>query len=83
LREAGDLLGIKLLDHLILGDDRLYSFADQGWPLVGDSERHMVPVVNNLFECMTPVDTFTRFQIPTTSGGLFLRLRTPKNEATC
>lgn len=33
LREAGDLLGIKLLDHLILGDDRLYSFADQGWPL--------------------------------------------------
>ncbi|HWF58732.1 MAG TPA: JAB domain-containing protein [Nitrospira sp.] len=33
LREAGDLLGIRLLDHLILGDDRLYSFADEGWPL--------------------------------------------------
>ena len=33
LREAGDVLGIRLLDHLILGDDRLYSFADQGWPL--------------------------------------------------
>ena len=33
LREAGDLLGIRLLDHLILGDNRLYSFADQGWPL--------------------------------------------------
>lgn len=33
LREAGDLLGIRLLDHLILGDDRVYSFADQGWPL--------------------------------------------------
>lgn len=33
LREAGDVLGIKLLDHLILGGDRLYSFADQGWPL--------------------------------------------------
>ena len=32
LQEAGDLLGIRLLDHLILGDDRLYSFADQGWP---------------------------------------------------
>ncbi|MDF0668780.1 MAG: JAB domain-containing protein [Nitrospira sp.] len=32
LREAGDLLGIRLLDHLILGDDRHYSFADQGWP---------------------------------------------------
>jgi DNA repair protein RadC len=33
LREAGDLLGIRLLDHIILGDDRLYSFADQGRPL--------------------------------------------------
>ncbi|MBK9948259.1 MAG: hypothetical protein IPP12_13870 [Nitrospira sp.] len=33
LREAGDLLGIRLLDHLVLGEDRLYSFADQGWPL--------------------------------------------------
>ena len=33
LREAGDLLGIRLLDHLILGDNCIYSFADQGWPL--------------------------------------------------
>lgn len=33
LRDAGELLGIRLLDHLILGDDRLYSFADQDWPL--------------------------------------------------
>ena len=32
LREAGDLFGISLLDHLILADDRYYSFADQGWP---------------------------------------------------
>jgi DNA repair protein RadC len=32
LREAGELLGITLLDHLILGDHRHYSFADQGWP---------------------------------------------------
>lgn len=31
LREAGDLLGIRLLNHLILGDEDLYSFA--GWPL--------------------------------------------------
>ena len=31
LREAGDLLGITLLDHLILGEG-FYSFADQGWP---------------------------------------------------
>ncbi len=32
LREAGELFGIPLLDHLILADDRFYSFADQGWP---------------------------------------------------
>ena len=32
LRQAGDLIGITILDHLILGDDRAYSFADQGWP---------------------------------------------------
>src|SRR6185295_10731581 len=32
LRHGADLLGITLLDHLILTDDRLYSFADQGWP---------------------------------------------------
>ncbi len=32
LRDAGELLGITLLDHVILGDG-FYSFADQGWPL--------------------------------------------------
>ena len=32
LREAGELLGITLLDHLILGEARHYSFADEGWP---------------------------------------------------
>jgi DNA repair protein RadC len=32
LREAGDLFGIPLLDHLVLADERYYSFADQGWP---------------------------------------------------
>jgi DNA repair protein RadC len=32
LREAAELMGITLLDHLILTDDRCYSFADQGWP---------------------------------------------------
>jgi len=32
LRDAGELLGITLLDHVILGD-RFYSFADQGWPI--------------------------------------------------
>ncbi|MBS0166218.1 MAG: JAB domain-containing protein [Nitrospira sp.] len=33
LREAGQLLGLNLLDHLILADENLYSFADQGWPI--------------------------------------------------
>jgi len=32
LRQAGELIGIALLDHIILGDDRIYSFADFGWP---------------------------------------------------
>ena len=32
LRQAGELIGIALLDHIVLGDDRLYSFADFGWP---------------------------------------------------
>ena len=31
LRQAGDLIGITILDHLILGDERTFSFADQGW----------------------------------------------------
>ena len=33
LREAGELLGITLLDHIILANENSYSFADQGWPL--------------------------------------------------
>jgi DNA repair protein RadC len=32
LRQGAELLGITLLDHLILTDERSYSFADQGWP---------------------------------------------------
>ena len=28
LRQAGEFLGIILLDHIILGHDRTYSFAD-------------------------------------------------------
>jgi DNA repair protein RadC len=32
LREVADLPGIPLVDHLILGDERYYSFADHGWP---------------------------------------------------
>ena len=32
LRQGAELLGITLLDHVILGEDRHFSFADQGWP---------------------------------------------------
>jgi DNA repair protein RadC len=30
LCEAGQLMGIKVLDHIIIGEDAYYSFADQG-----------------------------------------------------
>src|SRR5207302_8829691 len=29
LKEAGELLGIKVLDHVVIGDGRYVSFADQ------------------------------------------------------
>lgn len=32
LRQAADLLGIPLLDHLILGQGSPYSFCEAGWP---------------------------------------------------
>jgi len=28
VKQAGDLLGIRLLDHVIIGDGSYYSFAD-------------------------------------------------------
>lgn len=31
LVRAGEVLGISVLDHLIIGDKRYISFADQGW----------------------------------------------------
>lgn len=30
LREAGDLMGIKVLDHIIIGEGTFYSFAERG-----------------------------------------------------
>ncbi len=30
LKQAGELLGIRLLDHVVLGADRYYSFVDAG-----------------------------------------------------
>lgn len=37
LVEAGETMGIKVLDHLIIGDNQYYSFADQG--LLGSYQR--------------------------------------------
>ncbi|HQU28748.1 MAG TPA: DNA repair protein RadC, partial [Nitrospirales bacterium] len=31
LLEAGEILGIRVLDHLVIGDGRYVSFADEGW----------------------------------------------------
>ncbi|MCA8951152.1 MAG: DNA repair protein RadC [Planctomycetes bacterium] len=37
LRAAGELLGIPVLDHLVLGDARFFSFAEEAFrPLAGD-----------------------------------------------
>ena len=40
LRQAGELLGIRVLDHVIVGSEGYTSFADQGWM---DLERGDVP----------------------------------------
>ena len=32
LREGCELLGLQLVDHLILGRENYFSFADLGWP---------------------------------------------------
>ena len=32
LRGAGELLGIPVLDHVVIGRGRYFSFADAGWP---------------------------------------------------
>ena len=35
LREAGELVGVPLLDHLVVGADRFYSFAEEAFFAVG------------------------------------------------
>ena len=37
LVEAGRIMGIKVLDHIVVGDDQYYSFADQDWPSRGEA----------------------------------------------
>jgi len=41
LLASGEILGIRVLDHLIIGDGRYVSFADQGW-LVTPEDSHGV-----------------------------------------
>ena len=36
LVSAGDVLGIRVLDHIVVGDGRYVSFADQGWLSEGE-----------------------------------------------
>ena len=31
LKQAGELIGITMLDHLVFGESGHYSFADNGW----------------------------------------------------
>ena len=31
LQDAGDILGVQVLDHVVIGDGRYVSFADEGW----------------------------------------------------
>ncbi len=31
LQDAGEILGVQVLDHVIIGDGRYVSFADEGW----------------------------------------------------
>jgi DNA repair protein RadC len=30
LKETGDMLGIRVLDHVVLGHERFFSFSDRG-----------------------------------------------------
>ena len=32
LRESAEILGIPLVDHVIVGQDSFYSYAEHGWP---------------------------------------------------
>ena len=38
LVSAGEVLGIRVLDHLVVGDGRYVSFADQGWLTSHDAD---------------------------------------------
>lgn len=33
LSKAGRIMGIKVLDHIVIGDGKYFSFADQGWEI--------------------------------------------------
>ena len=47
LVSAGDVLGIRVLDHLVVGDGRYVSFADEGWLTHhGQHEHRGAPLCN-------------------------------------
>ena len=35
LRKAGELLGVQVLDHVVIGQDRYFSFADESYHGIG------------------------------------------------
>ncbi len=35
LVKAGRIMGVKVLDHVVIGDGRYFSFSDQGWEIDG------------------------------------------------
>jgi DNA repair protein RadC len=35
LRQAGQLLGVEMLDHVVLGSERFYSFAEEATRVYG------------------------------------------------
>ena len=42
LLASGEILGIRVLDHLIIGDGRYVSFADQGWLVKAKDPNHEI-----------------------------------------
>lgn len=61
LVSAGHLLGITVLDHLVVGDGKYVSFADQGW-LAGESGMDMEPPPTQSTDRRPPAE------LPATSG---------------
>ncbi|MEZ5965737.1 MAG: DNA repair protein RadC [Planctomycetota bacterium] len=48
LRLAGDLIGVRLLDHVVVGHDRFYSFADESTHPVGEVQAESEAIASRL-----------------------------------